>query len=144
MRTSFPAVVVATVFAVASPAAFEPPETPAEIQSFMRLARVTAVRDTPKGVTRPLRLTLSDGVFTHDAVFQPVDERKPFMKPAQGPSEVNFVDTWRYNVAAYQLAGLLGLQSMMPVTIEYRYRNRDGSLAWWMDSLMDEGERLKK
>ena len=54
------------------------------------------------------------------------------------------MDSWRYNVGAYRLAGLLGLADMMPVTIEYRYRSKPGSLAWWMDSLMDEGERLKK
>jgi hypothetical protein len=110
----------------------------------MRTAKVKAVRDSPKGVTRPLRLTLSDGTFSHDASFQAIDERKPFMQGADGRSEVNFVDSWRYNLAAYRLAELVGLAEMMPTTIEYRYRNRPGSLTWWMDSLMDEGERLKK
>ncbi|MDH4063886.1 MAG: hypothetical protein OEW19_05760, partial [Acidobacteriota bacterium] len=76
--------------------------------------------------------------------FQSVDEYKPLMQSPTGPSEVNFVDSWRYNVAAYRLAGLLGLAGMMPVTIEYRFRGARGSLAWWMESLMDERERLKK
>ncbi len=120
------------------------PRTAEEIAAFMRAARVTTARDTPKGVTRPQRLTLTADGFTHDAVFQAIDERKAIFKGADGRTEANFVDSWRYNLAAYRLAELLGLASMMPVTIEYRFRGKPGALAWWMDSLMDEGERLKK
>jgi hypothetical protein len=72
-----------------------------------------------------------------------VDEKMAVFRPDRGPTELNFVDSWRYNVAAYRLAEMLGLGRMMPVTIEYRYRGKVGALAWWMDSLMDEGERLK-
>ena len=148
MRRSLSGVVFLLAFllslTVVPGATSEPPRTPEEIEAFMRSARITAVRDVSKGVTRPLRLTLSDGTFSHDAVFQAVEQRKPLMQGANGQSEVNFVDSWRYNVAAYRLAGLLGLEGMMPVTVEYRYKSKPGALAWWMDSLMDEGERLKK
>jgi hypothetical protein len=144
MRCSLSGVVSALVLVVAAPAAADDLRTREDIAAFMRSAKVTAVRESSKGVTRPLRLTLSDGTTTHDASFQAVEERKALMKGANGQSEVNFVDSWRYNLAAYRLADLLGLADMMPITIEYRYRNRTGSLTWWMDSLMDEGERLKK
>jgi hypothetical protein len=144
MRCSLSGVVSALVLVAAAPAIAGDLRTREEIEAFMRSARVTAVRDSTKGVTRPLRLTLSDGTTTHDASFQAVDERKAMMRGANGQVEANFVDSWRYNLAAYRLADLLGLADMMPVTIEYRYRNRPGSLTWWMDSLMDEGERLKK
>jgi hypothetical protein len=120
------------------------PQTRDEIASFMRSARVVNTAGTTKGVTRPLRLTLSDGAFTHDAVFQAINQRKALMQFPTGESEINFVDSWRYNVGAYQLAGVLGLADMMPVTIEYRFRGTTGSLSWWMESLMDEGERVKK
>lgn len=144
MRRSLSVVVLALLLIVSPQATGGQPVTPEEVEAFMRSARITAVRDLSKGVTRPLRLTLSDGTFTHDAVFQAVEERKALMQGTNGQSEVNFVDSWRYNVAAYRLAGLLGLAGMMPVTIEYRYKSKPGALAWWMDSLMDEGERLKK
>jgi hypothetical protein len=110
----------------------------------MKAAKVVRQRDLSKGVTRPLRLTLSDGTYQHDAVFQAVDERMQLFKPDRGAPEVNFVDSWRYNVAAYRLTGLLGIQDMMPVTVEYRHRGKVGALAWWVTALMDEGERLKK
>jgi hypothetical protein len=132
------------VVLVVTPVAADAPRTREEIEAFMRTAKVVRQRDAPKGITRPLRLTLSDGEFTHDAAFQPIDEKKTLFQPDRGPAEVNFVDSWRYNVAAYRLAHLLDLQEMMPPTIEYRYNGKTGALAWWMDSLMDEGQRLKK
>lgn len=135
---------VALVFSLVPPVSGDTPVTREQIEAFMRSAKVVASKDLSTGVTRPLRLTLSDGTIKHDAVFQAVDERKALMRAPNGASEVNFVDSWRYNVAAYRLADLLGLAAMMPVTIEYRFRNKPGSLAWWADSLMDERERLKK
>jgi hypothetical protein len=144
MRSSVCVIVSAIALAAAGSAAADTPRTRPEIEAFMRTAKVTAVRDSSKGVTRPLRLTLSDGTFTHDASFQAVDERKARMQGANGQSELNFVDSWRYNLAAYRLADRLGLADMMPITIEYRHRGRTGSLTWWVEALMDEGERLAK
>ena len=115
-----------------------------QIEAFMRSAKVVGRKSTPSGVTRPSRLTLSDGTFKHDAVFQPIDERKHMFTPESGKPEMNFVDSWKYNIAAVRLAELLGIGEMMPPTIEYRYDGKPGALAWWMDTLMNEGERLKK
>jgi hypothetical protein len=134
---------VLTVVCLVAPVTAQAPLTHEQIENFMRAAKVVRQRDTPKGVTRPLRLTLSDGEFSHDAVFQAIDERKSLFQPDRGPAEVNFVDSWRYNVAAYRLSYLVGLEHMMAPTIEFRYRGTTGALAWWMESLMDEGERLK-
>ncbi len=133
-----------TLVCVVTPLAGDTPLTREQIEGFMRTAKVVRQRETPIGITRPLRLTLSDGTLTHDAAFQAIDERKAFFQPDRGRPEVNFVDSWKYNVAAARLAGLLGLAEMMPVTIEYRHAGKTGALAWWMDSLMNEGERLKK
>ena len=120
------------------------PVTRDQIEAFMRTAKVVADRSTPTGVTRPSRLTLSDGTYKHDAVFQPIDERKHLFTPDAGKPEMNFVDSWKYNIAAVRIAELIGLGEMMPPTIEYRYRGKTGALAWWMDNRMNEGERLKK
>jgi hypothetical protein len=89
-------------------------------------------------------LTLSDGTVKHDAVFQPIDQRMAVFTPDRGKTELNFVDSWKYNIAAERLARLLGIAEMMPPTVEYRYDGKTGALAWWMDSLMNEADRLKK
>jgi hypothetical protein len=127
----------------ATRAAAAEPQTPHDIEAFMRSAKVVRIRELSTGITRPLRLTLTDGTTTHDAVFQAIDDKKSVFVPQRGASEVNFVDSWRYNVAAYRLAGVVGLDSMMPVTIEYRHQGKPGALSWWMESLMDERRRLK-
>lgn len=144
MRFFVCGILAALVVFAARPATADPPDTRPEIEAFMRTARVTAVRSTSKGITRPLRLTLSDGTYSHDASFQAIDQRKARREAANGQTEINFVDSWRYNIAAYRLADRLGLVEMMPVTIEFRFRGKAGSLTWWMDALMDEGERLAR
>lgn len=116
----------------------------AEMRQFLLTAKVIKSKGTSKGLTRPRRLTLSDGKITHDAGFQSIDEFRNVMKFDNGTTEINFQDTYRFNIAAYELAKLLGLESMMPVTVERKWEGKTGSLTWWLDVKMDEGERLSK
>jgi len=115
-----------------------------EMRQFLLTAKVIKSKETSKGITRPHKLTLSDGKLTHDAGFQSIDEFKNVMKFDNGTTEINFQDTYHFNIAAYELAKLLGLESMMPVTVERKWEDKTGSLTWWLDTKMDEGERLSK
>lgn len=136
--------------ALAQPAApaVSPALTAAEIRDFLLNAKIIRSRDISKGVTAPKRLTLTNGTLTHDAAFQAVDERQTVANLTGGgrtaQTELNFVDAYRYNLAAYTLSQLLGLDHMMPVHVERRWNGKIGSLSWWVDTMMDEGERLKK
>ena len=118
------------------------------IRDFLKTAKVIRTRGTPKGVTAPKRLTLSDGNIEHDAVFQAIDDRKMVEHLGGGArqqtTELNFVDSYKYNIAAYELATLLGLDHMMPVYVERRWNGQVGSISWYVPTLMDESERLKK
>jgi len=134
--------------AIPKPPVAAPDLSVEQIKTFLKNARVIRTRSTDKGVTAPKRLTLSDGVITHDAVFQAIDERKSVMELGGGgrqPStELNFVDSYKYNIGAYELARLLGLEYMMPVYIERRVNGQIGSISWFVTTLMDESDRLKK
>ncbi|MGE3274445.1 MAG: hypothetical protein AB7O67_05000 [Vicinamibacterales bacterium] len=126
-----------------------PPPTDIDARvEFLRSARVIKAVPIGKGVTRPQRLTLSDGTFTHDAAFQAVDERASMGDLLEGrrrAGERDFVDYWGYNVAAFRIARLLGLADMMPVTVERSYKGNLGALSWWVDEVMfDEEERQDK
>jgi hypothetical protein len=118
------------------------------IRDFLKNAKVIRTRTTDKGVTAPKRLTLSDGDITHDAVFQAIDDRQMVARLGGGgrqtTTELNFVDSYKYNIAAYELARLLGLDHMMPVYVERRWNGMIGSISWFVPSLMDESDRLKK
>jgi hypothetical protein len=131
----------------AASAAVQAPLTRDQMREFLLKARVIRARDLGKGVTRPRLLTLTDGTTTHTAVFQTVDERQMVanLQGSRGAStELNFVDSYRYNLGAEAVAALLGIDYMMPVHVERRWNGRIGSLSWFVESIMDEGERLKK
>jgi hypothetical protein len=118
--------------------------TPEQIKHFLLTAKIIKSRDTSTGITHPLRLTLSDGTLTHDASFQAVDEHKMMMEFSSGRMEMNFVDSYKYNIAAYQLADMLGLDDLLPVYVERKYQGNTGSLSWWLPVKMDEEQRLKQ
>ncbi len=122
----------------------EPNLTKEQIREFLLTAQVVKSKQTSKGVTSPWRLTLSDGKLTHDAAFQAVDESKTMMQLASGGAEINFVDSYRYDLAAYELAELLGLDDMMPVTVERKWNGQKGALSWWLPWKWDEGMRIKQ
>jgi hypothetical protein len=121
----------------------EPTLTKEQIKQFLLTAKVVKSQRSRIGVTDTQRLTLSDGTITHDASFQAIDEHKPTMQLASG-TELNFVDSYKYNIAAYQLAELLGIDDMMPVYVERKWKGDVGSLSWWLPVKMDEVERHKQ
>lgn len=114
-----------------------------EIEKFLREARIERQRAAGKGVTNSTRVTMTDGTITHDAHVQTIDEQKT-TGPGPRGLELNFRDSWRYNVAAYRLDRLIGL-NLVPVSIERNYRAKSAAFTWWVDDvLMDEKARLDK
>ena len=118
-----------------------PTLTKEQIKQFLLTAKVVKSEQAKKGITQTLRLTLSDGTVTHDASFQKIDEHKPRMELASG-TELGFVDSYKYNIAAYQLAEILGLDDIVPVYVERKWKGDSGSLSWWLPVKMDEKERV--
>ena len=115
-----------------------------QIKEFLRTAEVIKSKPSSKGVTHPSRLTLSNGTITHDASFQTIDEHKAENKFENGRVELNFVDSYKYNIAAYQLAELVGMDDMLPVYVERKWEGKTGSLSWWLPVKMDDADRVQK
>jgi len=61
-----------------------------------------------------------------------------------GRTELDFVDSYKYTLAANEIAALIGIEDMVPVTVEREWDHDMGALSWWLDVMMDEGDRLKK
>ena len=115
----------------------------AEIERFLLNARVVRTRGTAKGVTNSIRATLSDGKLTHDAHVQTVDISKREFQGQRG-TEFNFRDSWAFNIAAYKLDRMLGL-NLVPVSVKRNWRTDQAAYTWWVDDVeMDEGDRQKK
>ncbi len=142
-------VFVLTVFPLLLPAAFsqDAPSRPilssAEKEAFLRDAKVIGCRSAKKGITGSMRATLSDGQLTNDASIQRIDfYRKSYDTPVG--VQINFRDSYKYNIAAYRLAVLLDIDNVPP-SVERTFQGSKGAFTWWIeDVLMDEGERLKR
>jgi hypothetical protein len=114
-----------------------------EQERFLLDAKVVERRTLSVGITNSQRATLTDGKTTHDAHFQTVDISKPRFETARGV-EINFRDSYKFNIAAYRLDKLLGL-NMVPVSVERRIAGSGGALTWWVDDvLMMEKDRYLK
>jgi hypothetical protein len=116
---------------------------PAEMEKFLLNAKILAKKDLSKGVTRAQRLTLSDGVVTHYAHMQDVDIALPIFNVDPKHTEVNFKDSYRYNIAAYRVAVQLGLDNV-PMSVERMIERKPAAVTWWLEGVMDEADRRKK
>ena len=143
LRTPLP-IIVLLFSATFLHARQEPKLSEEQTKEFLRTAKVVDSRHTSQGVTSPYRLTLTDGTITHDAGFNYVNVSKHKEVFDDGRIEINFQDCYRYDIAAYELAKLLGLGNMMPVTVERKWDNKWGAISWWIPAKMDELTRKNK
>src|SRR5215212_244824 len=113
-----------------------------QMEAFLLTGKVIKKKDTKKGVTKPVQATLSDGTIVHDAQIQAIDESKAMFQAGKA-SEVGFRDTYKFNVAGYRLARILGLDTV-PMSVARRIEGKNAAITWWVDDVrMDEGDRLK-
>lgn len=109
-------------------------------EAFLSKAKIVQSKEAKKGVTGTSRVTLSDGTLTHDASVQTIDESKQFFL-----NEIGFKDTYKFNIAAWKLARLIGLEDMVPPSVKRTFDGKAASFTWWVDDVvMDETERRSK
>lgn len=118
--------------------------SPEQTEQFLLQAKILRMRSAQGGITNTQRATLSDGVLTHDAQIQTIDDAKQVFRPPAGPPEYNFTDSYRFNVAGYRLALLLGLDNV-PMSVERVVNGKKAAVTWWIDDvMMDERTRIRK
>ena len=114
-----------------------------ELESFLRNAEVTDLEGTEEGITLPKKATLELDSRTHFALFKTIDVFKAGLtRMRNGVIDVDFQDSWKTDVAAYELDKMIGL-GMVPTTVERRHRGDRGSMQWWIDDSMSELDRVE-
>ncbi len=120
-----------------------PQLSPAEKEAFLLHAKIVKKWHTPRGVANPWQATLDDGTLRHDGHIQTIDVTKPSYQTPRG-TEFNFRDTYKYNIAAYELAKLLELD-MVPPAVERKVDGQNAAVSWWIDDKMfDEVDRIRR
>lgn len=134
-------ILIAAVLCALPLCAENPGLTIAQKEEFLRKAKILRTRNLSEGVTNSRRATLSDGQITHDAHIQHIDDSKATFT-SMSVTELNFRDTYKANIAAYRLAKMLGLQDMVPPSVERQVGGRPAAVTWWVDDvLMTEKQR---
>jgi len=103
-----------------------------ELEEFLRTAEIVKSKDIGEGVTKPCKLDMEKGDEEHSGCWK-------------NPSGMQggFLEGWQYEIAAYEMDKLLGL-NMIPPTIEREFKGKRGSLQFWITSEMSDLERMEQ
>jgi hypothetical protein len=85
-----------------------------KLEEFLRTAEIIGSKDIGEGVTKPSKLDMK-----------------------------GFLEGWQYEIAAYEMDKLLGL-NMIPPTVERKFNGKRGSLQFWITSEMSDLERMER
>jgi len=120
------------------------PLTGEPAEDFLRTARVVSMRELSVGISGPRQATLSDGRLTGKAVWKTIDYYRPGLTYlSKGQPEIDFRDSYRSEVAAYELDKLLGLD-LVPPTVERTVGRETGAMQMWVERVVTEYERRER
>ncbi len=111
---------------------------------FLRSAKVVRQRALRGGVSGAEQLTLTDGTAIHKAVWKTINEFHPGLTVFEGGITIlDYEDSYRFEIAAYELDKLLGFE-LVPPTIERVLRHKTGSLQMWVEGAISEWDRKQR
>jgi len=103
-----------------------------ELEEFLKTAEIIKSKDIGEGVTKPCKLDMQRG----DEVLSGCWKNPSGMQKG-------FLEGWQYEIAAYAMDKLLGL-NMIPPTVEREFDDHRGSLQFWITSEMSDLERMER
>lgn len=105
-------------------------------EEFLRTAEIVRSEPIGEGVTKPMKLYLQKGGV----------ERKAAWKNPHGEMH-GFLEGWQYEIAAYRLDKLIGL-NMVPPAVEREFEGKPGALVLWAENkysllkIVEDGIRI--
>jgi len=92
----------------------------AELEQFLKSAKVASMKEVPVGVTRPSRAYFEAGGLAESMAWKPIP---PGLKNG-------YYESYKSEIAAYELDKILGL-GMVPPTVERQVDRVDGAAVLW-------------
>ncbi|HSR68122.1 MAG TPA: hypothetical protein VLU25_09275 [Acidobacteriota bacterium] len=112
-----------------------------EVLEALRTGEIVSIEKVGIGVTGVEKVLLDkDGVRLH-AVFRDVRIYKPRFFEDDGSITVHFRDDYIFELAAYRLGRMLGLDNIPPV-VERKIGYRQGTLQLWIEEAVMEKARI--
>ncbi len=113
-----------------------------EVLEFLRTARVVRTKEL-RGITRSRQVLLEkDGLRMH-ANFHDIDVEKSRFEGRLTGTELGFRDTYKFQIAGYEMSRLLGLDNVPPA-IKRKLWGKGGSLAAWVENIMFDRRQMRK
>lgn len=113
-----------------------------DLREFMQTARILQTEPVGVGVTQPRKLLLEkDGIRLH-AHFQSYDVARNRVRVTSGEVELNFRDSYKFNIAAYELSRLLGMENVPP-SFPRTVRGEPGAITVWIEDVFSERSRQR-
>lgn len=103
------------------------------MEHYLRTAEVVSVEKRETGRTAPWRIKLDDGKTVRFGHFKHLDRRRPSL----------FADSYKYELAAYELNKLLQLR-LVPPMVEREIEGTLGSLQLFIPNALSESNRRRK
>ena len=117
-----------------------PFQTDEALKEFLRKAKIRRVREIGTGVTQPKIVLLEKDGISMRAHFSDYNQSKDIARLRGGRVELGFRDSYLFNIAAYELSRLLGLDNVPPY-VKRKVRGKSGSLSVWLEDTMTEKNR---
>jgi len=105
----------------------------AALETALRECRVASIREDEPGRTSPWIVTFAEGCAIQRALFRYVDRPRPQL----------MADSYKYDIAAYELTKLLGVELIPPV-VDREMKGRQGTLQVFLENCIREKDRRRK
>lgn len=118
-----------------------PFRTDQEVLDFLLTARIVSFRAIGRGINNTRKVLLEKNGVTANAVFRDVHVTKDRTR-SKGKMRLFFRDEAGFEVAAYRLSRLLGLNNVPP-TVQRSVFGKRGTLQLWIENAFTEAQRIE-